>query len=365
MHQLEAHPLDWQALRVSVRVVTVSFTPTPWIEHVLGDIRLAVHREQPVAVLRQDGVPERVISWPLLDVGLAAVTAVVQPALTGIWVFYSPTGSDDLPLPPGRPAAVHISTGGDLATFTDLVQSFPVGATRHGLWLSHDPFTDPEDKESWGRERQLSILGADGMRSVVVLDRQPAFALEDEGGARLLVYAGPPDAERDSSGGATYTYHLGTLSVPDAVPPELLAPTDGFEDEAEEELMRLMQRSVVATSADPPAVADCSWALVELTPEIREAAVATVTGEFSDLGRYWISESGEASPLSEGLATRESRSLTSSRTRESRCPSRTLAILRVACAERFACSMARDASLPFSTHPSPSWRTLTLALCPM
>lgn len=168
-----------------------------WVEVTVGSAVIAVHLDDPVATIDANGRDPQVVSWSDLSVGHRSVTSTVLAAPWGMWVVYRPMESEDLSFPEGEAAAVHVSVDGSVTRFTMLEDAQPIGATSHGLWMTSGEFPDPDDPTAWHQQRQLSVLATDGTTHRVLADRKAAFVFEERASAHLVVYDGPPDADRD------------------------------------------------------------------------------------------------------------------------------------------------------------------------
>ena len=184
-----------------------------WVEATVGSTVIAVHLDDPVATVDAIGRDRLVASWSDLNGGRRSVTSTVLAGPSGVWVVYRPMESEDLGFPEGDAAAIHVAVDGSVTRFTMLEATQPVGATSHGLWLTPGEFPDPNDATEWLQRRRFSVLATGGNAHSVVADRNVAFVFDEQASAHLVVYDGPPDADRDGRG-ATYEYRYAVWPVP-------------------------------------------------------------------------------------------------------------------------------------------------------
>lgn len=272
-----------------------------WVEVTVGSAVIAVHLDDPVATLDAIGRDRQVVSWPDLRVGHRSVSSTVLAAPGGAWVVYRPMESEDLSFPEGEAAAVHVSVDGSVTRFTMLEDTQPIGATSHGLWMTSGEFPDPDDPTAWQQQRQVSVLATDGATHRVPADREAAFVFEERASAHLVVYDGPPDADRDGSN-ATYKYRYAVWPVPASLPSHLRATDVHAEALDEDALMQALATKAPVPSEPSSSRPELSWDLVPLAPADQTAAVESVKREFDSLDNYWSAPDGRASPLAEGLA---------------------------------------------------------------
>ena len=69
--------------------------PKEWLQVAVGDVRIAVSSQHPMAVVRAPGAEELVVSWPDLDVGPRATTATVFGARFGDAVAWAEGDAGD------------------------------------------------------------------------------------------------------------------------------------------------------------------------------------------------------------------------------------------------------------------------------
>lgn len=272
-----------------------------WSEVTVGGTRIAVHRNAPMAVLRPSAGPEQVVAWPDLDVGARAVESRVIGGPSGAWVLYRPLDAEDETVPSGRSSAIHVPITGEVTRSVDLGRCHAIGATRHGLWLTDDGYPDTQDAEGWRREQRILVLGHDGTRGAVVLDRKPALVRDHGQTVELVVFSAPPIVHRSSLGGATFTYLHGSIRLGGDLPARLAYDDVEFEDVSQTDLMELMRSSLPEPPIEPPTTAVVAWDRIALSPADQRAAVDAVAREFADLGRYWTAEDGTVGPLAGGL----------------------------------------------------------------
>ena len=280
----------------------VHVTPSGWSEVVVGAVRIVVSVDGPYAVVRRPGSRDVVVSWPDLDVGPRATSCTVLGAPTGAWVFYRPLAAEDPALPEGTAAAVHVDVDGHVTRFTGLTDQPPLGVTRHGLWLASERFPDPENEAAWHGEHDAAVLSPDGTARAFTIDRRIAFAIDDSGRSRLIVYTGAPAATRGRLGGTTYTYrYVGVPLTDELVDVNRLADleTKPFD---EHELLEAMTSMAPQPPDEPPLDPNIPWKMVSLSEDDKNSAVRSVLREFDHLANYWHAPDGRASPLSPGLS---------------------------------------------------------------
>ena len=272
-----------------------------WVEVTVGSAVIAVHLDDPVATIDANGRDPQVVSWSDLSVGHRSVTSTVLAAPWGMWVVYRPMESEDLSFPEGEAAAVHVSVDGSVTRFTMLEDAQPIGATSHGLWMTSGEFPDPDDPTAWHQQRQLSVLATDGTTHRVLADRKAAFVFEERASAHLVVYDGPPDADRDG-GSATYKYRYVVWPVPETLPSRLRAADVHAEALDEDALMQALTAKAPVAAEPSSSRPELSWDLVPIDPADQTAAIESVKREFDSLDYYWSASDGRTSALADGLA---------------------------------------------------------------
>lgn len=272
-----------------------------WVEVTVASTLIAVHLDDPVATVDAIGRDRLVASWPDLNVGRRSVTSTVLAGPSGVWVVYRPMESADLGFPEGGTAAVHVAVDGSVTRFTMLEATQPVGATSHGLWLTSGEFPDPNDAAEWQQRRRLSVLGTDGSTHTVVADRKAAFVFEEHASAHLLVYDGPPEADRDGRG-ATYAYRYAVWRLPAHLPAHLRDADMRAEPLAEDALMKVLAAQALVAAERTTSRPVVGWDTVPLSRADQTAAIESVKREFDSLDGYWRAQDGRTSPLSRGLA---------------------------------------------------------------
>lgn len=272
-----------------------------WVEVTVGSAAIGVHLDDPVATIDAIGRDRQVVSWPDLSVGHRSVSSTVLAAPSGAWVVYRPMDSEDLSFPGGDAAAVHVSVDGSVTRFTMLEDTQPIGVTSHGLWLVSGEFPDPDDPTAWQQQRPLSVLATDGVTHRALADRKAAFVFEERASAHLVVYDGPPDADRDGRS-ATYRYRYAVWPLPASLPSRLLAADVHAEALDEDALMQALAAKAPVPAEPSSSRPELSWDLVRLAPAEQTAAIESVKREFDRLDNYWRAQDGRTSPLADGLA---------------------------------------------------------------
>lgn len=262
---------------------------------------MAVHLDDPVATIDAVERERQVVSWPDLHVGHRSVTSTVMAGPSGVWVVYRPMESEDLSFPEGDAAAVHVSADGSVTRFTMLEDTQPIGVTSHGLWLDSGGFPDHNDPTERQDRRRLSVLATDGSTRIVLTDRKAAFVFEDQASARLVVYDGPPDANRDGRG-VTHRYRYAVWRLPAYLPARLRAADMHAEALDEDALREALATKMPVTIEESSTQPERSWDVVPLAPADQTAAIESVKREFDHLIDYWRAPDGRTSPLSRGLA---------------------------------------------------------------
>lgn len=225
------------------------------------------------------------------------MTSTVLAGPSGVWVVYRPMESEDLGFPEGDAAAIHVAVDGSVTRFTMLEATQPVGATSHGLWLTPGEFPDPNDATEWLQRRRFSVLATGGNAHSVVADRNVAFVFDEQASAHLVVYDGPPDADRDGRG-ATYEYRYAVWPLP----ARLLAADVHGEALDEGALMRVLATKAPVAAEQSSSRPVLGWDTVPLSPADQAAAIESVKRELDSLDNYWRAQDGRTSPLSRGLA---------------------------------------------------------------
>ena len=277
------------------------FADAAWSEIRVGRAQIVVSNRDPVAVIRRAGADDVSVSWPDLDVGLRSVSTTVIGASTGAWVFYRPEESEDAALPSGEPAAVHIAPDGELTRFPGLSAHHLLGATAHGLWLTGRELPDVRDDHAWRETQEVSLLDPGGQVREITVEGRTAFALEVDGLARLILYAGAPEARRERWGGSAHVYRYVPVSIGTEVPDRVQAP-EKVEAFSDDELVLVMNAAMPHPPDLPPTHLPVAWNLVRLTDADKDSAVASVLREFDHLADYWHGQDGSTTPLSRGLA---------------------------------------------------------------
>ncbi|MCR2799606.1 MULTISPECIES: hypothetical protein [unclassified Microbacterium] len=174
--------------------------------------------------------------------------------------------------------------------------------TRHGLWLTSERFPAPENEAAWHGEHDAAVLSPDGTARAFTIDRRIAFAIDDSGRSRLIVYTGAPAATRGRFGGTTYTYrYVGVPLADGLVVVNRLADleTEPFD---EHELLEAMTSMAPQPPDEPPVDPNIPWKMVRLSEDAKNSAVRSVLREFDHLANYWHAPDGRTSPLSPGLS---------------------------------------------------------------
>lgn len=278
--------------------------PAPlWHEVEVGDVVIQVSSEHPVAVVRHRSGTHRVVSWPDLDVGLRSPSATVLKAPTGAWVFYRPREAQDEAIAPGHAAAIHIGLDGVLTRFDALAPTAVAGTSSHGLWLHpHLSSPDPHDADAWLAEHDVAVLGVDGSRSEIHVDRRVAFVLDGDE-PLLLVYSGAPRAVRGRFGGTTFSYRYSRVPLrAGEVPSTLRAGEAGATALDDEALMARFREMATRQFRERMPQAEIDWNAVAMPTDHRESSISAVIEEFADLAEYWRSADGRTGPLSRGLS---------------------------------------------------------------
>ncbi len=271
-----------------------------WTELVFPDSAILVSPDQPVSIIRRDGVPDELGSWPDLDVGARTPSLTVMRGTTGAWALYRPISGDaddDPRLPEGRSSAVHIARDGVLTRHEGLDLHNVIGATRHGLWLAD---RIPNVASEWLARTDVQVLGPEGGRRAVALQQYPAFAIDDGRAARLVLFADPPEAVRAAWGGTRFRHSYAQIDLSAGDLPPAIDETATLQPFDENSLMALvaplMPRELHGGPPDP----GVRWHPVELSVADREAAVAAVVREFADI--EGDEREGGVAPLARGLA---------------------------------------------------------------
>jgi len=247
--------------------------------------RICVGLRDPAAVIRDDSGDQVVAAWPDLDVGLRSPSVTAFGSPTGAWVLYRPMESEDERTPEGRTAAVHVAPSGAVTRFEGLPGTHLLGVSRHGLWLAATSAPRPRDHDRWLEDCVISVLGADGSRATVSVDRRPAFVLDDGGTPLLVVHEGPPrfpPALRVPDRSFIRRY-CGIELPPGALPAKLNLGAHPKLWNDDERLMRLMAASGARTPVSPPEDPGVRWQRVRLSAAQGTDAVATVREEFHHL----------------------------------------------------------------------------------
>lgn len=104
---------------------------------VVGGVTVLVDQSRPVAVLREGGGSERVVTWPDAPLPAASASASVLAAPGCVWVVYtghSPDGSG-----PDAHTAVRVGLDGQVSG-CEVGSLTPIGADEVGLWVCPDPY---------------------------------------------------------------------------------------------------------------------------------------------------------------------------------------------------------------------------------
>lgn len=264
----------------------------------VGDATISVADDEPIAVVRRPGEPERVATWPDLDLGARATGMTLLSMPDGVWVVYRPLEAQDEGIAPGRSAAVYVGLDARLRITDGLGDAQLVGATSHGLWLRHPAASsDPDEAAAWLSD-DVRIRAVDGSEHRMRVDRRIAWVFV--AGARTY-FAVHTDAPRRAPRG--WTYATAEVAVPPGPLPAELRTRDQthepIDDAAMMSLMgELLPEPVPRVPSDPRA----SWRLADVSVVEREAAVTAVVTEFAELDAYWTGPTGETGPLSQGLA---------------------------------------------------------------
>ena len=269
-----------------------------WQRVRVGNATISIAEDEPVALVRCSDEPERVTTWPDLDLGARATGMTLLSTSTGAWVVYRPQEAQDEAIARGRSAAVHIGRDASVGIVESLGDAQLVGATVHGLWL-RDPAasSDPDRADAW-RSDDVRIRSVDGAEHRMRVDRRVAWAIDaGASDARVAVHTEPPRRSRQGWEYATAEIIL----PPGALPSEFrihdltLRPVD------DAEMMTVM--SALVPQRVPRAIGDprASWRPACVRTEDIEDAVTAVTREFADLERYWTDPSGKSGPLVCGL----------------------------------------------------------------
>lgn len=283
-----------------------------------------VDEARPVAVLRRTGQPDRMVSWPRLNVGIHHPQTLLHRAGNALWVSYSPwdsTSDERYPAlcAPQDMAAVRIGLEGDLG-FVQTAGTKILGVTNEGLWTGSSPFQAIDEDYHGGPEPSgyaypdTLQLHRPGQPPLSIEFDRHLFAVRQRGQSiEMWLNPSPPITHPDQAGGAGYEYRLTRIPLPplnsiaDALRFRDLVPQGWGEPVSEQELEQLEEEYLEPAQGDPGLIdlqgmVGTHWELVELSAVQREQAIAAVADQFSSLEQFWHDSSGEALPLTEGLS---------------------------------------------------------------
>ncbi|WP_054821345.1 hypothetical protein [Arthrobacter sp. JCM 19049] len=141
-----------------------------------------VDEARPVAVLRRTGQPDRMVSWPRLNVGIHHPQTLLHRAGNALWVSYSPwdsTSDERYPAlcAPQDMAAVRIGLEGDLG-FVQTAGTKILGVTNEGLWTGSSPF-QAIDEDYHGVRNRADVHTPTPCNCTVRDNRRSASSLTD------------------------------------------------------------------------------------------------------------------------------------------------------------------------------------------
>ena len=265
-----------------------------------GGQSVVVSVTEPVAVVRGPRDSDQVVSWADLYVGARAITTTVMSTGTGAWVLYRPAESEDASIVAGSAAAIFVSMDGTVRRFVGLNDLQPMGATRHGLWMTSPALPDVADERAWIADFRADVLGSDGSRTSFTVDRRIMFAYDDGQLPQLLLYRSAPDAVH-RSWGTTFTYRYLSTPLPTGDLPDRMNISETAPEILEPELMQTLTAMTVRSPEKPPIDTGVRWELIALPAEAQHEAVSAVLREFEHLANYWRAADGRTSPLTGGL----------------------------------------------------------------
>lgn len=269
-----------------------------WQRVRVGDATISVADDEPIAVVRRLGAPDRVATWPDLDLGARATGMTLLSTPDGVWAVYRPLEAEDERIAPGRSAAVHVGLDAHLSIANGLGDAQLVGATTHGLWFRHPAASsDPGEAAAWLSD-DVRIRAVDGSEHRMPADRRIAWVFVAGDRTHLAVSTDIP--RRTPSG---WTHATAEVSLPPGpLAAELHTRGHTLEPVDDEAMISLMGRLIPERVPREPSDPRASWQPADVTLVDREAAVAAVVTEFAELDAYGTAPTGETGPLAWGLS---------------------------------------------------------------